>query len=117
MSSLLDFFPHLPVSQWMTQLIDWLTIHLSFLFDSIKNFGTSLMEGTTQLLMYIPPLVFIVIVMFIAYWVTGKKFGLAIFAIAINVFAAYLMYKGKSKNEKMLKSKLGKYLKNIKIII
>lgn len=80
MSSLLDFFPHLPVSQWMTQLIDWLTIHLSFLFDSIKNFGTSLMEGTTQLLMYIPPLVFIVIVMFIAYWVTGKKFGLAIFA-------------------------------------
>lgn len=80
MSSLLDFSPHLPVSQWMTQLIDWLTIHLSFLFDSIKNFGTSLMEGTTQLLMYIPPLVFIVIVMFIAYWVTGKKFGLAIFA-------------------------------------
>lgn len=29
-------------------------------------------------------------------------FGLAMFAIAINVFAAYLMYKGKSKNEKML---------------
>lgn len=80
MSSLLDFFPHLPVSQWMTQLIEWLTIHLSFIFDSIKEFGTSLMEGTTQVLLFIPPLVFIVIVMFIAYWVTGKKFGLAVFA-------------------------------------
>lgn len=80
MSSLLDFFPHLPVSQWMTQLIEWLTIQLSFIFDSIKEFGTSLMEGTTQVLLFIPPLVFIVIVMFIAYWVTGKKFGLAVFA-------------------------------------
>lgn len=80
MSSLLDFFPHLPVSQWMTQLIEWLTVHLSFIFDSIKEFGTSLMEGTTQVLLFIPPLVFIVIVMFIAYWVTGKKFGLAVFA-------------------------------------
>lgn len=80
MSSLLDFFPHLPVSEWMTQLIEWLTVHLSFIFDSIKEFGTSLMEGTTQVLLFIPPLVFMVIVMFIAYWVTGKKFGLAVFA-------------------------------------
>ena len=38
MSSLLDFFPHLPVSEWMTQLIEWLTVHLSFIFDSIKEF-------------------------------------------------------------------------------
>ena len=38
------------------------------------------MEGTKQVLLFIPPLVFIVIVMFIAYWVTGKKFGLAVFA-------------------------------------
>lgn len=80
MSSLLDFFPHLPVSQWMTQFIEWLTVHLNFIFDSIKDFGTSLMESTTQVLMFIPPLVFIVLVMFIAYWVTGKKFGLAVFA-------------------------------------
>lgn len=80
MNSLLDFFPHLPVSQWMTELIEWLTIQLSFIFDSIKLFGTTLMEGTTQVLLLIPPLVFIGIVMFIAYWVTGKKFGLAVFA-------------------------------------
>lgn len=80
MSSLLDFLPNLPVSQWMSQLIEWLTVNLSFIFDNLKNFGTQLMEGTTALLQYIPPLVFIILIVLIAYWVTGRRFGLAFFS-------------------------------------
>ncbi len=80
MSSLLDMFPQLPVSQWIANFIDWITANFNVLFDSLNEFGTFSMEWMTRLLMFIPPLAFIVIVMVIAYFVTGKKFGLAIFA-------------------------------------
>lgn len=80
MSSLLDMFPQLPVSQWIANFIDWITANFNVLFDSLNEFGTTSMEWMTRLLMFIPPLAFIIIVMAIAYFVTGKKFGLAIFA-------------------------------------
>ena len=80
MSSLLDMFPQLPVSEWMTNLIDWITINFNILFDSLTNFGTVTMEWMTMILMYIPPLVFIILVLAIAFITSGKKYGLATFA-------------------------------------
>lgn len=80
MSSLLDMLPQLPVSEWVSNFIDWLTANFNVLFDSLNEFGTNSMEWMTRTLMFIPPLAFIIIMMVIAYFVTGKKFGLAIFA-------------------------------------
>lgn len=80
MSSLLDMFEQLPVSEWMSSIIDWITANFNILFDSLTNFGTVTMEWMTRMLMFIPPLVFIIAVMAVAFIVTGKKYGLAIFS-------------------------------------
>lgn len=80
MSSLLDMFPQLPVSEWVSYFIDWITVNFNVFFDSLNEFGTNTMEWMTNILMYIPPLAFIIIIMVIAYFVSGKRFGLAIFA-------------------------------------
>src|SRR5690625_4820931 len=80
MNSLLDVFPQLPVSQWMTDFIGWITTNFSALFDALNSFGTSLMDIMTSLLLLIPPLVFIIVVVVAAYFVSGRRYGLSIFA-------------------------------------
>lgn len=80
MSSLLDMFPQLPFSEWISNFIDWITANFNVLFDSLTNVGTSSMEWMTRMLMLIPPLAFIIIVMLVAYFVSNRKMGLSIFA-------------------------------------
>lgn len=80
MSSLLDMFPQLPFSEWISNFIDWITANFNVLFDSLNNVGTSSMEWMTRMLMLIPPLAFIIIVMLVAYFVSNRKMGLSIFA-------------------------------------
>ena len=80
MSSLLDMFPQLPFSEWISNFIDWITANFNVLFDSLNSVGTSSMEWMTRMLMLIPPLAFIIIVMLVAYFVSNRKMGLSIFA-------------------------------------
>ena len=67
MSSLLDMFPQLPFSEWISNFIDWITANFNVLFDSLNSVGTSSMEWMTRMLMLIPPLAFIIIVVLWAY--------------------------------------------------
>lgn len=80
MSSLLDMFPQLPFSEWISNFIDWITANFNVIFDSLNSVGTSSMEWMTRMLMLIPPLAFIIIVMLVAYFVSNRKMGLSIFA-------------------------------------
>ncbi|HIZ71547.1 MAG TPA: proline/glycine betaine ABC transporter permease [Candidatus Atopostipes pullistercoris] len=80
MSSLLDLLPQLPISQGMTKLIDWITVHFSSLFDALENVGTKVMEFMTSSLLLIPPLIFILLVVILAYFVSDKRYGLPFFA-------------------------------------
>src|SRR5699024_6719414 len=80
MNSLLDVFPQLPVSQWMTDFIGWITTSLSASFHALNTCGSSLMDITTSLLFLIPPLVCILVVVVAAYVVCGRRYGLSIFA-------------------------------------
>jgi len=80
MSSLLDLLPQLPVSHGVTKLIEWITVHFSFLFDGLENVGTKFMEFMTSYLMLIPPLIFILLVIVIAYFVSDRRYGLPFFA-------------------------------------
>lgn len=80
MSSLLDLLPQLPVSHGVTKLIEWITVHFSFLFDALENVGTKFMEFMTSYLMLIPPLIFILLVIVIAYFVSDRRCGLPFFA-------------------------------------
>lgn len=78
-NSILDFIPRVPVSEWITDVIDWLTANLAFLFDAIQDGGKWFMETATDLLLLIPPIVFILIMVALAFIATNKKIGLPIF--------------------------------------
>lgn len=80
MTSILDFLDRLPVSQWMSNFIEWLTLNFAFLFDAVKDGGTQFMESMTQVFLYVPPLVFIILMVVLAYFVSGRRYGLSIFA-------------------------------------
>ncbi|SDC77002.1 glycine betaine/proline transport system permease protein/glycine betaine/proline transport system substrate-binding protein [Terribacillus halophilus] len=81
---MLDFMENvkeIPVGDWMTDFVDWLTNTFAFLFDPIKDGLASFMSIITQGLAAIPPVIFILLVAILAFFMTGKKFGLAVFSI------------------------------------
>ncbi|GAA3714406.1 ABC transporter permease [Salinicoccus jeotgali] len=64
---MLDNLPRLPVAQWASDFVDWLTSSFSFIFDPIKEVLEGLMDWIIQILEFIPPTLFIVIVMALAF--------------------------------------------------
>ncbi|WP_053220435.1 ABC transporter permease [Virgibacillus senegalensis] len=70
-----------PVAEWVSNFTDWLTDTFSFLFNPIKNdFGT-FMEWLADLLAAIPPVIVILVVVVLAFFASGKRFGLAAFSL------------------------------------
>ncbi|MBM7609565.1 glycine betaine/proline transport system permease protein/glycine betaine/proline transport system substrate-binding protein [Lysinibacillus composti] len=86
MNNFLDQIPSLPVADSVETIMDWLTSHLSSLFDFVQTGGQSAMDGITDLLVMIPPILFILIVALISFLATRKKFGLAIFSVVGLLF-------------------------------
>lgn len=81
MSKLLDSIPTLPVAETVENIMDWLTGSFSPLFDFVQNGGKTAMEFITNMLVAIPPVIFILIIALIAFFATKRKFGLAVFSI------------------------------------
>lgn len=81
MSSFLDNMPKLPISSWVEDGMDWVTDTFSGLFKMIQSGGENMMDGITDGLLFIPPVLFILIIAILAFFVTGKKFGLALFSL------------------------------------
>ena len=86
MNKMLDAIPSLPIADWVEMLMDWLTEDFASLFSFIQKAGKNSMESFTDLLLYIPPIVFILIVAIIAFLATKKRFGLAAFSIVGLLF-------------------------------
>lgn len=86
MSKMLDQIPSLPVADTVESIMDWLTGNLSGLFDFIQNGGQTAMDFITDLLVAIPPFIFIIAIAIIAFIATRKKLGLAIFSIVGLLF-------------------------------
>lgn len=65
--------PKLPLAEWVEAVVDWLTTHVEWLF----NFVTSVIEPTvsffTDVLMFFPPLVTIVIIALLAWWLSNWR--------------------------------------------
>ena len=80
-NSILDQIPRLPVSEWMANIITWLTQNLSWFFGAIRDGGAWLMDGITDLLLFIHPLLFIVLLVALAYFAGRKKLGLPVFTL------------------------------------
>jgi glycine betaine/proline transport system permease protein len=76
----------LPVADWVSSFVDLLTDTFAFLFDPIKEGLGDFMDLITQGLDAIPPVIFILVIAILAFFMTGKKFGLAIFSIVGLLF-------------------------------
>jgi len=65
--------PKLPLAESVEAVVDWLTTHVEWLF----NFVTSVIEPTvsffTDVLMFFPPLVTIVIIALLAWWLSNWR--------------------------------------------
>lgn len=81
MSNLLNFATPLPVADKVEDLMDVLTDTFAAQFRFIQNNGESMMDFVTSALTSVPAIVFIILVAILAFFATGKKFGLAIFSI------------------------------------
>ncbi|MEK4425603.1 ABC transporter permease [Solibacillus sp. FSL K6-1523] len=81
MSNFLNQIPALPVGDAVEKVMDLFTNTFSTVFKFIQTDGTALMDSVTNLLISIPPIIFILLVAILAFFATGKKFGLAIFSI------------------------------------
>lgn len=79
---MLNFIPPIPVAETVTDFVRWVTDAFAFLFDPIKEYFGNFMEFTSEtVLMNIPPFIFIIAIAVIAFFLTGKKLGLAAFSI------------------------------------
>lgn len=78
---MLDFIPEIAIAEGTEKLTDRITETFSFLFEPIKEHFGSLMEWTSETLSVIPPVIIIIIVALLAFFLTGKKFGLAAFSV------------------------------------
>lgn len=87
-ASILDQVPRIPVSETITAFITWLTQNLSWLFGAIRNGGSWTMDGLTELLLIIPPILFMLLLALLAYFATNRKIGLPVFTL-VGLFYIY----------------------------
>ncbi|WP_181349234.1 proline/glycine betaine ABC transporter permease [Thalassobacillus sp. CUG 92003] len=74
--------PKVPAAEWISSATEWITDTFGFLFDFIKNdFGDFIEIFAEDWLMSIPTWLFILVVVVTAFFITGKKFGLAAFSL------------------------------------
>ncbi|MFQ3543784.1 proline/glycine betaine ABC transporter permease [Halobacillus rhizosphaerae] len=78
----MGLIPKIPVAEWVSSATEWITDTFEFLFDFIKqDFGDFIELFAEQWLMSIPIWLFIVVVAVLAFFVSGKKFGLLAFSV------------------------------------
>jgi len=71
--------PKLPLEDWVTAGVNWLTDHLSGLFNVMQHVGQAVMDGLTNGLTAIPMPLMIAGITLIAILTTPKKIGFPAF--------------------------------------
>ena len=69
----------LPVADWVETITEWFTNTFSGLFSLIETVGKQVMGGMTNLLTAIPPIVFILLMTALAFYISNHKKGLTAF--------------------------------------
>lgn len=81
MGNFLDTIPKIPLAEWVDDGMKWLTTTFRPAFDFIKNNGKWLMDTTADLLTAVPPIIFILVMVVLAFFAARKKFGLPAFTL------------------------------------
>ena len=68
--------PHIPLGQWVSDLIDWLLATVPWLFDAISAVMQVLVDGLTDALVSPPPVVWIVVFALLALLMRGPWLAL-----------------------------------------
>ncbi|KFN92639.1 ABC transporter permease/substrate binding protein [Tetragenococcus muriaticus] len=76
---MLDFLQQqIPLAQWIDTIVNWLTENLSGLFTFLQTVGQAVMDFMTSTLSAVPPLLLMVIIAVIAYFVFHRKWWIPI---------------------------------------
>lgn len=82
MIKFLNFIPEIPIADAVESATDTITEVFAFLFDPISKYFGQFMEFFAEdFLMSIPAFILILLIAILAFFVSGKKFGLPIFSI------------------------------------
>ena len=81
-----DFIPEIPVADWVDDLTNWIKESFSFIFNPLRNEFGDFIEWIADLLGAVPPIIIMVLVVVGAFFITGKKFGLATFSLVGLIF-------------------------------
>lgn len=76
----------IPVADWVESFTDWLTGTFSGLFSALQSFGQFVMDGMTNTLLFVPPLVMILLLTIAAFFVSSKKWGLTAYTFVGLLF-------------------------------
>ncbi|GEN45753.1 ABC transporter permease [Alkalibacillus haloalkaliphilus] len=82
----LDNIPYIPVADGVDWFVDQITDWFSFVFDPIKDGFGWLLDVSADSLAMVPPIFIIILVAILAFFLSGKKFGLATFTIIGLIF-------------------------------
>lgn len=82
LNRILDFIPKIEIAEATKEATNWITDTFSFIFDPInEHFGNFMDFMAEDVLMSIPPIIFILLIAILAFVVSGNKFGLATFSV------------------------------------
>lgn len=73
--------PQLPLVQWVDTFEAWLKNNANWFFEPIKNTLSTFVDTLSDLLIAIPPLIFILIIVAFSIYINKKKWGLPIFIL------------------------------------
>ncbi|MCD2255534.1 ABC transporter permease/substrate binding protein [Lactobacillus sp. CC-MHH1034] len=71
----------LPVASWIEKITDWFTTNWAGFFNVLQNFGKTLMNGITDGLIAINPVIVIVLLTLAAFVISKRKWGLTAFTL------------------------------------
>lgn len=82
----IDRIPEVPFTQWFADMISWLTENLAAFFDVLSDVSEWFMDVMTDILLVIPPELFIVLIVGVAFFAGKKKIGLPVFSFVALLF-------------------------------
>ncbi|MFT5871890.1 MAG: glycine betaine/proline transport system permease protein [Clostridium sp.] len=73
--------PQLPIVKWADFLTAWLRENAQWFFEPIKDSLDGIISGLSDVLIAIPPLIFVLIIVLLTIFITKKKWGLSLFTL------------------------------------
>ncbi|WP_084500566.1 ABC transporter permease [Halalkalibacillus halophilus] len=83
---LLDNIPEIPMADWINYGVGWITDTFSFFFDPVKDGFGAVLDTSAEYLSIVPPIIIIILMALVAFFISGKKIALPIFAIIGLIF-------------------------------